>query len=65
MSSQMAEAIRQLMQDKGLTKEAVLKTIEETLLAAYKRKFGSYRNNAVVQFDEDESDVIEFLCRNL
>ncbi len=60
MSSQMAEAIRQLMQDKGLTKEAVLKTIEETLLAAYKRKFGSYRNNAVVQFDEDESDVSLF-----
>ncbi len=56
MSSQMAEAIRQLTQDKGYTKEAVLNTIENMLKAAYKRTFGT-NVNAVVQFNEDETDV--------
>ncbi|HBG36905.1 MAG TPA: hypothetical protein DDW88_07575, partial [Treponema sp.] len=41
MSSQMADAIRQLTQEKGLTKEAVLQTIEDMLKAAYKRTFGT------------------------
>ena len=52
----MAEAIRLLMQERGLSKEAVLQTIEETLKAAYKRTFGT-NVNAVVKFNEDESDV--------
>ena len=51
----MAEAIRQL-QDNGYTKEAVLNTIENMLKAAYKRTFGT-NVNAVVQFNEDETDV--------
>ena len=55
MSSQMAEAIRQL-QENGYTKEQVLSTIEGMLKAAYKRTFGT-NVNAVVQFNEDETDV--------
>ena len=55
MSSQMAEAIRQL-QDNGYTKEQVLNTIESMLKAAYKRTFGT-NVNAVVQFNEDQTDV--------
>jgi len=57
MSSQMAEAIRQLIQDKGYSEEAVLRTIENTLKAAYKRKFGT-NANAVVKFSDDKSDVL-------
>lgn len=56
MSSQMAEAIRQLTQDKGISEGQVLKTIENTLKAAYKRKFGS-ADNCVVKFTEDLNDV--------
>ena len=56
MSSQMAEAIRQLTQDKGISEDAVLRTIEGMLKAAYKRKFGT-DDNAVVKFAEDLSDV--------
>lgn len=56
MSSQMADAIRQLTQDKGLSKEAVLQTIEDMLKAAYKRTFGT-NVNAIVKFNEDQSDV--------
>jgi len=56
MSSQMAEAIRQLTQDKGISEDAVLRTIENMLKAAYKRTFGSC-DNAVVKFNDDLTDV--------
>ncbi len=56
MASKMAEAIQQLIQDNGLTEEAVLKTIESTIKAAYKRKFGT-SENCLVEFEDDLSDV--------
>ncbi len=56
MSSQMALAIRQLVQERGISEELVMHTIEDTLLAAYKRKYGTI-DNAVVRFAEDASDV--------
>ncbi len=56
MASKMAEAIQQLIQDNGLTEEAVLKTIESTIKAAYKRKFGT-SDNCLVEFEDDLSDV--------
>ncbi|MBO5235757.1 MAG: transcription termination/antitermination protein NusA [Spirochaetaceae bacterium] len=56
MSVEMAEAIQQLAQDRGISEEAVLRTIEDMLKAAYKRKFGTC-DNAVVKISEDLSDV--------
>ncbi|MGL4981789.1 MAG: transcription termination factor NusA [Treponemataceae bacterium] len=56
MASDMAEAIRQLTQEKGISEELVLKTIENMLKAAYKRTFGT-NENAVVKFNEDNTDV--------
>ena len=56
MSSGIAEAIKQLVQDKGISEDLVIKTIEDFLLAAYKRTFGTV-DNAVVQFSEDGNDV--------
>ncbi|MCI1208604.1 MAG: transcription termination factor NusA [Treponema sp.] len=56
MPSEMAEAIRQLTQDKGFSVESVKKTIEDMLKAAYKRKYGT-AENAVVRFTDDMSDV--------
>jgi len=52
----LAEAIRLLVEDKGISEELVRRTIEEFLLAAYKRKFG-HADNAVVRFNEDGSEV--------
>jgi N utilization substance protein A len=48
----MSEAIRQLIQDRGISEELILKTIENTLLAAYKRRYGN-ADNAVVRFTDD------------
>lgn len=56
MSSGIAEAIRQLVQDKGISEDLVVKTIEDFLLAAYKRTYGTV-DNAVVQFSEDGNEV--------
>lgn len=52
MATDMSEAIRQLIQDRGMSEELILRTIENTLLAAYKRKFGN-ADNAVVRFSDD------------
>ena len=59
MASEMGEAIRQLMQEKGLSEDSVKLTIENMLKAAYKRTFGT-ADNAVVQFADDLSDVTLF-----
>ncbi len=56
MSTEMADAIRQLVQEKGIDEALVLKMIEDTLKAAYKRKFGS-NDNAVIEFNDDHSSV--------
>ncbi len=54
--SEMAEAIRQLIQDKGYSMESVRQTIEKALKAAYKRTYGT-DENAIVKFSDDMSDV--------
>lgn len=59
MSSEMAKAIKQMVQEKGVSEELILKTIEEALLAAYKKKYGIVEN-AVVRFNEETSDVTIF-----
>lgn len=56
MSAEMAEAIRQLVQEKGIDEDLVFRMIEDTLKAAYKRKFGT-NDNAVVTFNEAHTDV--------
>jgi N utilization substance protein A len=44
------------MQDRGISEELVLKIIENTLLAAYKRRFGN-ADNAIVRFNDDNRVV--------
>ena len=54
--SEMAEAIRALIEEKGYTEDAVKRTIENALKMAYKRTYGT-SDNAVVKFADDMSDV--------
>ncbi|GHV77062.1 transcription termination/antitermination protein NusA [Spirochaetia bacterium] len=56
MATDMSEAIHQLIQDRGMSEELVLRTIEDTLLAAYKRKFGN-ADNAIVRFNDTNTEV--------
>lgn len=54
--SEMAEAIRALIDEKGYTVESVKQTIENALKAAYKKYYGN-ADNAIVKFADDMSDV--------
>ena len=54
--SEMAEAIRQLIQEKGYSEDSVKTIIENALKAAYKRTYGT-SDNAIVKFNDDMSDV--------
>lgn len=59
MSSKMADAIKQLIQERGISADLVMRTIEDSLLAAYKKKYGVV-DNAVVRFNDDVSEVAIF-----
>jgi N utilization substance protein A len=56
MASEMAEAIRQLINEKGISEDLVVKTVEDALMAAYKKKYGT-NENAVVRFKENYEGV--------
>jgi N utilization substance protein A len=55
----MSQAIRQINQDRGIPEELILRTIEDSLIAAYKHRFGN-AENAVVQIDEENYEVSLF-----
>ena len=56
MDSDFSEAIRLIQSDRGITEELVLATIEEFLMAAYKKTYGT-SENAVVRFGETGGEV--------
>jgi len=60
----MSQAIRQLNQDRGIPEELILRTIEDTLIAAYKHRFGN-ADNAIVQFDEENLEVSIFAKKKI
>ncbi len=59
----MAEAIRQIMQEKGISEELVLQTIKDSLTAAYKKRFGT-AENIVIRF-KDNYDGVEVFSKKL
>lgn len=61
MASDMAEAIRQLILEKGISEDLVLRTIEDALIAAYKKRFGT-AENAIVRF-VGEYEGVEILAK--
>ena len=63
MASEMGEAIRQLMQEKGISEDSVKLTIENMLKAAYKKTFGT-SENAIVVFEDDFISCFAFFGRN-
>ncbi|ORC37223.1 transcription termination/antitermination protein NusA [Marispirochaeta aestuarii] len=64
MASGLADAIRSIVQDRGISEDLVKKTIEDFLLAAYKKKFGQC-DNAVVRFDEEGDEVALFARKQI
>ncbi len=56
MASEMADAIRQLIDEKGISEDLIVKTVEDALFAAYKKKYGT-NENAVVRFQDNYAGV--------
>lgn len=57
MASPIEQAIRQICEEKGLTFEAVIETIESALSAAYRKDFGEKNQNIEVEFDPTTADT--------
>ena len=57
MATDMSEAVRQLIQERNMSEELIVKTIENTLLAAYKKKYGNADNVDVRITDDWEVSV--------
>jgi N utilization substance protein A len=56
MASGLTEAIKLLVQERGISEDLIQRTIEEFLIAAFKKKFGT-AENAVVRFSEEDGEV--------
>ena len=64
MQSDLAQAIKQLVQERGIPEDLVMSTIENFLLAAYKKKYGVV-DNAVVRFSDDGTEVTLFAKKKI
>lgn len=54
--SELSSAIRAVCEEKGLTYESVIETIETALAAAYRKDFGQKNQNIKVEFNPDNGD---------
>ena len=55
--SEITKAMQLLCDEKGLSYEAVLETIETALSAAYRKDFGNKQQNIKVKFDPETADM--------
>lgn len=60
MSSQVEQAMRQICEEKGLSYEAVLETIESALAAAYRKDFGNKMQNIEIEYDVGTGKISAF-----
>jgi transcription termination/antitermination protein NusA len=60
MASDIESAIRQICEEKGLSYESVMETIEQALAAAYRKDYGNKMQNIEVEFDPASGSVVAF-----
>ncbi len=60
MSSPIEQAIRQICEEKGLSYESVLETIESALAAAYRKDFGDKYHNLEAEFNPEDASIRVF-----
>ncbi|MDR3301013.1 MAG: transcription termination factor NusA [Spirochaetaceae bacterium] len=56
MVTDVSEAIEQIIQERNISEELAIQIVENTILAAYKRRFGN-NDNAVIRFDDAKRQV--------
>ncbi len=57
MASPIEQAIRQIVEEKGLSYESVMETIEAALAAAYRKDFGNKLQNIEAKFNTEDGSV--------
>ncbi|MBI4135227.1 transcription termination/antitermination protein NusA [Candidatus Uhrbacteria bacterium] len=60
MASPIVQAIKQICEEKGLSYESVLQTVESALAAAYRKDFGTKNQNIKVEFDPETGSMRAF-----
>ncbi|MDO9399713.1 MAG: transcription termination factor NusA [bacterium] len=60
MSSEIVSAIKQICDEKGLSYESVVETIESALAAAYRKDFGEKNQNIKVVFDSETGKSVVY-----
>jgi N utilization substance protein A len=60
MSSPIAQAIKQISEEKNIPAESVIETIEAALAAAYRKDFGNHNQNLKVTFDAESGEFDVF-----
>ena len=58
MSSPIEQAIKQIVEEKGLAYEAVIDAIESALAAAYRKDFGDKNQNTEVKFNTTDGSML-------
>ena len=56
MASPISQAMKQIADEKGISYESVLETVESALAAAFRKDFGNKNQNIKVQFDPEHYD---------
>jgi len=57
MSSPIEQAIKQICEEKGLSYESVIETIESALAAAYRKDFGDKYHNLEAEFNPEDASI--------
>jgi len=60
MPSEIEQAMRQICEEKGISYEAVLETIESALAAAYRKDYGNKMQNLEAEFSAEDGSVNVF-----
>ncbi|HLD18128.1 MAG TPA: transcription termination factor NusA [Patescibacteria group bacterium] len=60
MSSPIVQAIQQICEEKNLSYESVLETVQAALAAAYRKDFGDKNQNVEVEFDPETARIRAF-----
>lgn len=58
MASPISQAIKQICDEKNISYESVLETIEAAMAAAYRKDFGTKNQNIKVEFDPEKYDGV-------
>ncbi|MBI4434637.1 hypothetical protein HY635_02365, partial [Candidatus Uhrbacteria bacterium] len=59
-SSPIAQAMKDICEEKGIAYESVLETVEAALAAAYRKDFGERNQNVKVTFDPETGGIQAF-----